>query len=69
MDDDRPEAEVWKAPGGVRVWNRYFETVPLSLVTRIVTEDGPLPPEEVQALRTRIPVPEELRAWAAARNS
>ena len=66
--DDRPEAEVWKAPGGIRVWNRYFETVPLELVTGIVTEDGPLPPEEVKALRTRIPVPEELRAWAAARS-
>ena len=36
--DDRPADEVWRAPAGVRVWNRYFETIPMDWVTAVVTE-------------------------------
>lgn len=67
--DDRPEEEVWKGRRGIRVWNRYFEIVPSALITEIVTEDGSLPPEGIQDLRNRIPVPSELRSWAAAQSS
>lgn len=67
--DDRPEDEVWKSHHGIRVWNRYFEIIPLSLITEVITEDGSLPPEEIQSLRTRISVPSELRSWAMAQSS
>ncbi|MFO8175213.1 MAG: translation initiation factor eIF-2B [Gemmatimonadota bacterium] len=67
--DDRPEDEVWKGRQGIRIWNRYFEVIPLDLITEIVTEEGSLDPTEIQNLRSRIPVPSELRAWASARSS
>jgi len=48
---DRDPAEVWPdAPPGVTVINRYFDLTPWSAVTRVVTEDGVLTPEEVRAL-------------------
>ncbi len=64
VEDDRPEDEVWQAPAGVKVWNRYFEIVPLDAVTEIVTEEGVMSPSQLQQARTRIPVPPELRRWA-----
>lgn len=67
--DDRPEGEVWKAPHGIRVWNRYFELVPTELITEIVTEDGAFSPKEARSLRSRISIPSELRTWAAGRSS
>lgn len=67
VDDDRPGEEVWRAPAGVRVWNRYFEVVPSEWVTTIVTEDGPRAPDAVDRDRRRLRVPAELRRWADAR--
>lgn len=67
VHDPRPEGEVWRAPPGVKVWNRYFETVPLSRVTAVVTGGGPMDEEAVEEARRRIPVPPELRAWSDAR--
>jgi translation initiation factor 2B subunit (eIF-2B alpha/beta/delta family) len=67
VDDDRPASEVWKAPAGVRVWNRYFETLPLEKVTGVVTEDGVLTPEQLEARRARQDFPGFLRRWAEAR--
>jgi len=64
VDDDRPAEEVWRAPAGIRVWNRYFEVVPTAHVTRIVTEDGAFPPEEVARRRMHLDTPPELRSWA-----
>ena len=64
--DDRPPDEVWKAPAGVGVWNRYFEVVPADDVSVIVTDEGDLVPAEADDLRREIPVPPELRAWADA---
>lgn len=49
--DDRPAGEVWHAPGGIAVWNRYFELVPGTLVASFVTEHGALSPEEIEARR------------------
>ncbi len=66
-DDARPGEEVWKAPPGVRVWNRYFEAVPVERVTSIVTEEGPVEPGAVGALRESLAVPEPLRQWAEER--
>lgn len=66
VHDPRPEKEVWRAPPGVKVWNRYFEAVPLSRVTAVVTGSGILDADGVEAARERIPVPAELRAWADA---
>lgn len=68
VDDDRPAEEVWRAPSGVRVWNRYFEVVPAGLVTRIVTEEGARSPDEVDRERAGLRVPPELRRWADARS-
>lgn len=66
VHDPRPEKEVWKAPPGVKVWNRYFETVPLSRVTAVVTGSGVMDEDAVETARKRIPVPPELQAWADA---
>jgi translation initiation factor 2B subunit (eIF-2B alpha/beta/delta family) len=39
--DEHPSAELWPdAPPDVRVLNRYFEAVPLDLISSIVTEQG-----------------------------
>ena len=65
--DDRPAEEVWKAPAGVRVWNRYFEPFELELVVAVVTESAALTPLEVDELRAGIVLPRGLRAWADAR--
>lgn len=67
LGDDRPEEEVWRAPSGVRVWNRYFEAVPLELITNVITETAPHSPEGLLTTRRQIPVPRELSAWAASR--
>ena len=67
LADDRPAEEVWKAPAGVRVWNRYFEPFELELVTAVVTESAALTPPEVEELRAGIVLPHGLRAWADAR--
>lgn len=64
VDDDRPEEEVWKSPPGIRVWNRYFEHVPLDEVDRVVLEDGVLTPDAVSKARRTLPVPAPLRRWA-----
>ena len=65
--DDRPPEEVWRAPAGVRVWNRYFESFELERVTTVVTESAALTPLEVEELRKGIVLPPGLRAWADAR--
>ncbi len=68
VKDDRPGDEVLKGAAGIDVWNRYFELVPTDAVTSIVTEDGVISPLDVEELRSRIPVPSELQAWANARS-
>ena len=67
LADDRPAEEVWKAPAGVRVWNRYFEPFELERVTTVVTESAALTPREVEELRAGIVLPPGLRAWAETR--
>lgn len=64
-DDDRPGEEVWKRPpAGVRIWNRYFEAVPVSLIGGVVTEEGLRTPDEVERDRAAQRVPEVLKRWA-----
>ncbi len=54
---DRDPDEVWeKPPAGVRVLNRYFEKVPLDLLTAIITERGPLDEKETLAFLKKMPV-------------
>ena len=65
--DDRPAEEVWRAPGGVRVWNRYFETIPLEWITAVVTEANTFTQEELEEHRRDIVVPEALSAWMKGR--
>jgi translation initiation factor eIF-2B subunit delta len=60
----RPSREVWQAPAGVRIWNEYFEAVPLESMTSVVSELATMTPEDVAEYRGRIRVPEEVRAWA-----
>ncbi len=67
LADDRPGEEVLRAPAGVKVWNRYFEAVPVEDVTWIVTEAGVFGPEELARHRAGLHAPEEVRAWAAQR--
>jgi translation initiation factor 2B subunit (eIF-2B alpha/beta/delta family) len=67
LADDRSPEEVWRAPAGVRVWNRYFEPFELERVTVVVTESAALTPLEVEELRKGIVLPPGLRAWADAR--
>jgi translation initiation factor 2B subunit (eIF-2B alpha/beta/delta family) len=67
LDDDRPASEVWDAPAGVRVWNRYFEALPTSVVTAFVSEDGIETPEDLERHREALELPPGLRAWAASR--
>ncbi len=67
LADDRPPEEVWRAPAGVRVWNRYFEAFELERVTALVTESAVLTPLEVEELRRGIVLPPGLRAWADTR--
>ena len=68
LDDDRPAGEVWSAPDGVAVWNRYFEAVPMEYVTWVVTEDGPLPPSALEERREVLDLPVGLKAWASSRS-
>ena len=67
VEDDRPPEEVWPDHGGVHVWNRYFEVFPISLVTRVVTEEGALDPSALEPRRKALAVPPALSAWAASR--
>lgn len=67
LSDDRPPEEVLRPPVGVRVWNRYFEAVPMELITTVVTERATLDPHEMERHRTGISVPDEVRAWAERR--
>jgi len=67
LDDDRPGDEVWDAPGGVEVWNRYFEVVPMELVAAIATEEGIRTPSEVGRSRAKLDLPAGLRAQADRR--
>lgn len=69
LADDRPAEEVVRPPAGVKVWNRYFEAVPLDAVTSLVTEGATFTAAEVERYRTGIPVPDEVRAWAARRQA
>lgn len=69
LADDRPADEVFRPTPGVRVWNRYFEAVPLDSGTVVVTERATLDPVAVEAFRTGIRVPDEVRAWAERRRA
>ena len=69
MHDDRPADEVWRAPAGVRVWNRYFEVVPADAVSLIVTDEDDLSPGEALEIRGGLWVPPELRRWADSHSS
>jgi ribose 1,5-bisphosphate isomerase len=63
LRDDRPGEEVWRAPAGVRVWNRYFESLPLEWVTSVVTENATLTVAELEEHRRQIRVPAALANW------
>ncbi len=69
IDDDRPSDEVCRPPGGVRVWNRYFEVLPYEWVRWVITDEGPLDPLGLAAERLDLPLPVELARWAARRTN
>jgi translation initiation factor 2B subunit (eIF-2B alpha/beta/delta family) len=66
LADDRPGSEVWDAPRGVVVWNRYFEALPLETLTSVVTDEAIYRPEELESRRREAHIPDEIRAWARA---
>lgn len=65
--DDRPPEEIMFPRPGVTIRNRYFEAVPLDVVTWLATDTAVLTPTDLERHRRGIPVPEEIRAWAARR--
>ena len=69
LADDRPAEQVWEAPGGVTVWNRYFEAVPLAAIDVVVTDLDAFRPAELEAFRRTLGVPPELREWARRRGA
>lgn len=69
LDDDRPDEQLWEAPEGVVVWNRYFEAVPLAAVDVVVTDVDAFRPGELEAYRSKLAVPRELEAWARRRGA
>jgi translation initiation factor 2B subunit (eIF-2B alpha/beta/delta family) len=66
IKDDRPAEDVWPEHGPVRVWNRYFEVVPMSLITKVVTEEGAIMSEFVDSRRVGLSLPPALAQWAAS---
>jgi translation initiation factor eIF-2B subunit delta len=67
VDDDRPGEEVWTPQPRLRIWNRYFEVVPIEDVTGVVTEAAVLDAAGLERLRDGIAFPEPLRRWAEGR--
>lgn len=67
VEDDRPGEEVWTPRPRMRVWNRYFEVVPMEDVTGVVTETGVLDAAGLERVRERVEFPEALRRWAEGR--
>ena len=66
LTDDRPGDEVWDAPRGVSVWNRYFEAIPLEEISAVATDEAVYRPDELERRRAEVRLPEEIRAWALA---
>lgn len=66
--DDRPAEEVWRGARGVRVWNRYFETLAPDLVQCVITDSGPLTPGELDEARQALRAAPVLRKWAGSRH-
>ena len=67
VDDNRPGGEVWAAPAGVEVWNRYFETVPLELITSVITESDAMTIKDLEGFRGALQLPHGLTSWATGR--
>jgi translation initiation factor 2B subunit (eIF-2B alpha/beta/delta family) len=66
--DEHPSAELWPdAPSGIFVVNRYFEAVPLELISSIVTEGGIITADEAAAMARRHEVHPLLRRALAER--
>ena len=58
---ERPGQEVWDAaPKGVRVLNRQFELVPISLLTGLVTERGIVTEDNIDKYVSKLEVHEAL---------
>lgn len=66
---DRPPEEIGPPAAGLRIWNRYFEVLPLGLVTAVITDAGPLAPTGVQELRHGLTVPVALERWLRDRRA
>ena len=61
LADDRPTGDVWvEPPAGIRIWNRYFEPVPLFEISNFVTESAILPPAEMDTMRASLNWPKSL---------
>ncbi len=55
--------EVWDAPG-VRVWNRYFESVPLELFSGVILESGCAEPAQVAGMLKCKNLAAEMHMWS-----
>jgi translation initiation factor eIF-2B subunit delta len=61
--EPKPEAEVWPdPPNGVRIWNAYFECIPMALISGVIGEDGLLTPENLLQLLIDMPLAKTLRS-------
>jgi translation initiation factor eIF-2B subunit delta len=62
-EEMRPTEEIWPdAPDKLLVFNRYFETTALELVTSVITEHGLLKAPEVKLHLTNLGISSELCA-------
>jgi translation initiation factor eIF-2B subunit delta len=60
--EEKPTHELWRgAPRGVKIVNRYFETIPLAGHVTLLSEGGPLRPAQAARLLRRIPVAQRWR--------
>ncbi len=48
IQDKPPEEILAHPPRGLKIINRYFDITPLSYLTAVITETGPLTPQEIK---------------------
>jgi translation initiation factor 2B subunit (eIF-2B alpha/beta/delta family) len=67
---DHPRQEVWpEAPDGLAISNRYFDTIPLALLSGIVSDQGIYTPEALRLLLQHQPLSPALQRLASGRTA
>jgi translation initiation factor 2B subunit (eIF-2B alpha/beta/delta family) len=67
---EHPRQEVWpEAPDGLAISNRYFDTIPLALLSGIVSDQGIYTPEALRLLLQHQPLSPALQRLASGRTA